>query len=594
MNKISERLESLRGIMRARGLSAYIVTSGDAHAGEYIADYWAARRWLTGFTGSAGIAVITLESAGLFTDSRYWIQAAGQLAGSGFTLFKQGEPSTQKYHDYAVENTPAGGKIGFDGRTVTVSSYELLKKAADKKNISFSLDDIIGEIWADRPALPTGVAFAHAAEYAGETTASKLTRIREKMQEKSMPAYILPALDNVAWLMNMRGSDVQYLPVANAYACVLLETAHLFIDAAKVAPLADTLQANGITIHAYDALPAFLAGLAVPVHFSPAITNVLLYQAIKQPVKIPIGQGIIGLLQAAKTPHELANIRNAFIAEGVAMVKTLRYIYEGNAKTEDDIDRHLQAMRAENPLYVTDAFSTIAAYGENAAQAHYRHTGQGATIEKKGFLLIDTGGQYLNGTTDTTRTLFMGTTGDDALDNEMKLAYTLVLKGMIALSNANFPQGTTGIQLDVLARAPMWVYGRNFKHGTGHGIGYCLSVHEGPQSISPYPSSVQLAPGMLLSNEPALYRDGFYGIRTENVITVSEFQKTDDGTFLWFETLTVCPIDTQAIDLALLTPFESLWLDTYHKYVFDTLSPLLPDEADVRWLKEATKPLPLF
>jgi Xaa-Pro aminopeptidase len=572
---VSERLAALRELMARRGIDAYIVPSGDAHASEYVADYFRAREWLSGFTGSAGLLIVLRKEAGLWTDGRYFIQAERELPAE-IKLFKTGEPDVQKYQAFLAEKLPYGGKVGFDGRTLTAVEFFGIKETLKEKKISFAYtEDLIGEIWRDRPPLPKEKAFEHALKFAGKSAKEKLADVRQKMKEKKIAAYLLTALDSVAWLLNIRGRDVPNLPVVYAFALITERDAFVFIDREKISAI------DGFIFHDYDALPNYLKNFSSQkIFYNPVKTNVLLAESIQNAGNLKPAEEIVPLLKAVKSKTELANIKNAFVKEGVAMTKMLFWLdsaIKSERVTEGDVVRVMQKFRAEQELYLGDSFATIAAYGENAAQAHYSCGEVGATLALDGFLLIDTGGQYLDGTTDTTRTICLGEPTD-----EMKRDFTLVLKGHIALARAVFLKGTIGSALDILARLPLWESGQNFQHGTGHGIGYCLSVHEGPHNISQHYNAVPLSPGMLVTNEPALYKKS-YGIRTENVLVVCEKEKTPDGEFFSFENLTLCPIDTRAIDFDLLTDIEKNWLENYHARVLEVLSPYL-NAQEREWL----------
>ncbi|MCL1863133.1 MAG: aminopeptidase P family protein [Defluviitaleaceae bacterium] len=576
--RAAEKIAALRTVMAERGLYAYLIMSGDAHASEYVAEFWSGREWISGFTGSNGLVVVTATEAGLWTDGRYFIQAEKELAGSGITLFKMEEPGVPTYQKYLQDNMPDGSKLGFDGRTVTATSFKSIKLFLDEKKIAYSYDDLVGEIWKDRPPLPTDKAFLHALEFAGKTSAEKLTEVREKMKENKIPAYLVTALDSIAWLLNMRGSDITYLPVIYAFVLITQREAFIFADAAKVADI----DLGEFVLHDYNALPAFLKNFDTKnLYYNPNNTNVLLCNEGKA---IKPAEDIIPLLKALKTPHELKNMRNAFIKDGVVFVKMLHWLDNVDMDTmhEGTVSEVLQKFRREQSHYLYDSFNTICAYGGNASQPHYRADGAGAALRAEGFLIVDSGGQYLDGTTDTTRTIPLGT-----ITTEMKRDFTLVLKGHIALSRAVFLQGTTGSSLDILARIPLWESGQNYRHGTGHGLGYCLSVHEGPHNIARTHNTVALAPGMAMSNEPGIYKEGKYGIRIENIIVVKEKEKTSDGVFLEFEDLTHCPISREAIAEEMLTATELDWLNAYHKRVYATLSPFLSD-AEKEWLKKET------
>ena len=589
----SDKLAALRTLMRSKGIDGYIIQGGDAHGNSYVPDYWRTREWFSGFSGSFGIVVVTQDKAGLWTDGRYFIQAARELKDSEIELYKGGEPNVPTYKEFLEKNLPQNGKLAFDGRVLAASEYELLKSILKDKNITFAYqNDYAGGLWQDRPSLPAKPAFEHEQCFAGTPASEKLSKVREKMKEKKFTAYLTAALDDVAWLMNIRGGDLPNLPVVYSYALITQDDAHIFIDPAKVADISAKLTFQGFTLHNYDALPDFLGTLVTDkLYYNSAKANVLLVESIPKNVKTSkkLVDDIIPLLKAVKSPVELANIKNAFLKESVVLVKMLKWINEaltgGNflRYKEGDVVRALTNFRKEQAHYLCDSFPTISAYGGNAAQAHYNSGSEGAPLHADGFLLVDTGGQYLDGTTDNTRTIALG-----RITDEMKRDFTLVLKGHIALSQAKFLKGTTGSGLDVLARVPLWEAGLNYKHGTGHGLGYCLSVHEGPHNIAPKHNVVELAPGMLISNEPAVYKEGRYGIRIENIIVVVESDKTPDGTFLAFETLTLCPIDLRAINTDLLTDTERDWLNNYHRRTYETLAPLLSSE-ECEWLKIATR-----
>jgi len=496
------------------------------------------------------------------------------------------------FREFLADKLPSGGKLGFDGRVITVSEYEKTREALKDKDISYAYtEDLIGLIWKDRPAPPTAPAFEHELRFAGVRASEKLTAVREKMTEHGVTAYLVTALDNIAWLMNIRGRDMPFTPVTYAYALITADAAHVFINRDKVAGFASNLEAQGFTIHDYDGFAKFIEDLPTrgKLLLNPAGTNVLLYEALPEHLllKKDLETDIITMLKAIKSPVELENTRNAYIKESVVLVRLIKWIEEHpeiSTLTEGDVARKITALREEQADFLEDGFSTIAAYGANAAQAHYSPGPVGDRLKPEGFLLIDTGGQYLDGTTDTTRTIPIG-----PITAEMKRNFTLVLKCHMALARGVFPSGTTGIQIDALARLPLWDYGLDFRHGTGHGIGYCLAVHEGPQGISKR-SNIALEPGMLLSNEPAFYADGEYGIRTENIEAVVPHLETEYGKFYRFETLTYCPIDTSAIESSLLNSDEIKHLNQYHAKTYELLAPLLKED-EREWLRIATQPI---
>ncbi|MCL2361210.1 MAG: aminopeptidase P family protein [Defluviitaleaceae bacterium] len=587
-----EKIAALRTLMKERNLDAYLLPSGDAHASEYIAPYWKARPWFSGFTGSNGTVVITPTDVGLWTDGRYFIQAENQLQGSGIGLYKMEMPGVPKYREFLADKIPQGGKLGFDGRVVTVKDYRKICNALKDKAVTYAYnEDLIDLIWKDRPALPTEKAFEHELQFAGATAAEKLAAVREQMTKHDISAYLVTALDSIAWLANIRGRDISYTPVVYAYALITPDEAHLFISKDKIASFSTNLTAQGFTLHDYDKLTDYIKALPAngDLLFDPEKTNVLISDALPEniPVKKDLETDIITLLKAVKSPVELENTRNAYIKESVALVRLLKWLEEHpdiSTLTEGDVARKITSLRQEQADFLEDGFTTIAAYMANAAQAHYSPGPVGSKLKPDGFLLVDTGGQYLDGTTDTTRTIVIG-----PISAEMKRNFTLVLKGHIAISQAVFPEGSSGVQLDSLARLALWEHGLDFRHGTGHGIGFCLGVHEGPQGISKR-SKVALEPGMLLSNEPGFYKDGEYGIRTENIIAVEKRAETEYGVFFGFETLTYCPYDTAAIDVSLLTPAEIKYLNDYHAKTYEVLAPRL-DEGEKEWLSNATQPL---
>ena len=587
--KLTDKLTALRVLMKERGIDAYVILGVDAHNNDRMAKYWRARAWLSGFTGSAGLVVVTPTEAGLWTDGRYFIQAEQELNGTGIELYRMGEPQVPKYEDFLLSKLPNGGKLGFDGRTMSIAAFDILKEKMDFKNLTYCFqEDLVDMIWADRPAMPSASAFEHPLEFAGLSAAEKLRIVREKMAESNITAYLITALDSIAWLLNIRGNDIGDTRTIYAYALITEKDARIFIDDSKLTELSGKLDHQGFSVDSYDAILASLKSMPPTgkIYYDPAKTNIMLTSAIPQGIERPIkdkDKDIIVYLKGVKSEIELANIRNAFIKEGVAMTRLLKWIDEavsvGKVFTEDDVSTAMTNFRKTGEHCIGDSFATIAAYGANAALPHYQHTDSGETVKHEGFLLIDTGGQYLDGTTDTTRTVVVG-----SISAEMKRDFTSVLKGHIALLSAVFPTGTTGHALDMLARQPILKGCKNYNHGTGHGIGYCLGVHEGPHGIAQQHSDVALVPGMIVSNEPGIYVKGRYGIRTENVIAVKELCKNEHGTFLNFENLTFCPYDIRAIDVTLLTQEEIDFVNMYHSKVYQVLSPMLTEDEQ-RWLK---------
>lgn len=578
--------------MKDRGLGAYIIGSGDPHGSEYVHPYWQLRERVSGFTGSAGTLVATMEKAGLWTDGRYFIQAGRQLR-PGIELYRVGVQGTPPISRFLGDGLPDGAKIGFDGRSVSHDWFAKLKGQLEGRGFAYAYDeDVAGQLWEGRPPLmPEGRAFEHLPEFAGLSAAEKLARVREKMKEKGYSGYLVSALDDVAWLLNIRGSDAQYAPLVYAYALVTERDARVFAAPGKLADVAKHLEAMRFELRGYDELPGFLrAHDGARLYFNAGKTSALAAAGIGCKTESAPEKDIIPIMKAVKTERELANMRAACLREGAALARLLMWL-DGHKEAgtvgtlrESDVADKMSALRAGTRNYLHDSFRTIVAYGPNAAQAHYGPEGRGAPLRPEGFLLVDTGGQYLDGTTDTTRTAALG-----PLTGQMKRDFTLVLKGHIAIDRAAFPATATGHSIDALGRQAMWEEGADFMHGIGHGIGYCLSVHEGPQSIAQRPS-VPLQAGMVLSNEPALYRENGHGIRTENMMAVERRKKTDFGDFLGFETLMFCPIDRAAIVPEMLTETEWAWLDSYHAQTREKLAPLL-DGRERAWLEEATRPL---
>jgi len=586
-----EKLTALRNLMSTRGIDAYIISSEDAHATEYTTDYWKTRQWLSGFKGSRADVVVTQKAAGLWTDGRYFIQAAKELEGSGIELFKMSEPGVPTYQAFVRDNIPRTAIVGFDGRTMAASEFEMLKKALQEKNITYMYqEDLVGKIWSNRPMMPTTAAFEHAPQFAGKSAAEKLADVRKVMAKNKTTVYLVTALDNIAWLFNIRGNDIAHLPVSYAFALITDKTADLFIDPAKVEKIASKLTAQGVTLNEYNALPAALKHIdpLATVYYHPEKTNMILVDAIPKTCTIQKSarKDIIYLMKATKTETELTNIKNAYIKEGIALTKTLKWFSETIKRQpmhESDFEDKLIENRKLQPHYIGDSFSAICAFGANAASMHYRADGRGALIQPNGFFLVDTGAQFLDGTTDTTRTIPLG-----ELTDEMRRDYTLVLKGNIALSMAVFPEGTVGTQLDMLARQPVLSHGMNYKSGTGHGIGYCLGVHEGPHRISVLLNPTELKPGMLVSNEPGVYKEGRYGIRIENILYVKPHIENDDGIFMKFGVLTYTPIDTTPIIVEMLTTQERAFLNAYHQRTYEVLAPHLDADEKI-WLEKMTQ-----
>ncbi|MGB4415097.1 MAG: aminopeptidase P family protein [Paludibacter sp.] len=585
MLQIKERIILLREAMKKAGVSACIIPGTDPHAGEYISEYWKERVWISGFTGSAGTAVVTLNKAGVWTDSRYFLQAADQLEGTGIELMKQGLPETMEIIPWLSTELKAGEKVGVNAQMFSVNAYDSMKADLKIAGIELVSIDLLAQVWTDRPALPANPFFVFDTKYAGKTTAEKLSALRAEMKKARAEIFVMSALDDIAWLFNIRGNDVAYNPVVIAYALVEEEKATLFIAPEKLTP--DTrlyLENEGISVagylEIYDALKNITASKVVLI--DGAKLNRSLFEAIpanceKRNVMSPVFK-----LKSIKNEVEMAGVRRAMVKDGVALTRFFKWLEE-NVKTgmlnEVSVDEKLYEFRSQQENFIGESFSTIAGYGAHGAIVHYSATSESAsTLKPENIFLLDSGGQYLDGTTDITRTVTLGTP-----TVQQKIDFTLVLKGHIALATAVFPSGTRGSQLDILARKAMWDLGINYGHGTGHGVGHFLNVHEGPQNIRMDENPVALQEGMFMSNEPGLYRTNQYGIRTENLIHVIPAVKTEFGQFLKFETVTLFPIDKELIDVELMTDAEIEWLNVYHNKVYDAISPKL-EEDEREWL----------
>lgn len=589
---IQDRIVSLRRILDREGMSAFIIPSTDPHLSEYVAEHWKAREWISGFTGSAGTVVITSTKAGLWTDSRYFIQATEELKGSGIVLYKEMLPETPTIINFLIEEVPTGGIVGISGEVFATSEAELLEKELTKIQIKLATKkDIVDEVWSERPGIPQNPPYIYGVEYAGQTVIEKIRNIRRELEQQKCDSTLLSALDEIAWTLNLRGTDVKCNPVVISYLLITKEQVVFFIAPEKVTQeISNYLKENGVEIRNYNEVESYLSSMSVgSILLTPAKTNFAIMQAVASSCRILRSASPVALLKATRNEVEIAGVRNAMKRDGAALVKFLKWL-EANIKpgkeTEISIDQKLHAFRAEQPLYKGESFDTIAGYKEHGAIVHYSATPESnATLKSKGFLLLDSGAQYLDGTTDITRTIALG-----KLTEEERIDYTLVLKGHINLAMAKFPAGTRGAQLDVLARLPLWSRGMNYLHGTGHGIGHFLNVHEGPQSIRMNENPIILQPGMVTSNEPGVYKAGSHGVRIENLILVVQEGEGMYGNYYSFETITLCPICTKGVIKELLNKEEVEWFNNYHQKVYNELSPLLNDE-EKSWLKVATQKL---
>lgn len=593
MNEINQRLESLREVMRREHLSAFIFPSTDAHQSEYVADHWQGRTWISGFNGSAGTAVVTMKSAALWTDSRYFLAAEEQLKGTEFQLMKlkiEGTPTISEW--LAQELQGENAEVGLDGM---VNSYhETMGLIADlRKSGGITVRtnfDPLGLIWTDRPAIPANPVEIQPMEFAGESVASKISRIRTALRQRHADGLLISALDDIAWTLNLRGTDVHCVPVFVSYLLISSQQVSLYVDSAKINDEVKAyLTENGISLYPYNKVAEGLERYSeYNILLDGDETSYFLWKTVKCQ-EIIAGNSPVPAMKAQKNDREIAGFRQAMLRDGVAMVKFLRWLkpaVEAGGQTEISIDRKLTSLRAEQHLFRDISFDTIAGYQAHGAIVHYEATPEtDVALKPEGLILIDSGAQYQDGTTDITRTIALG-----PVTEEMKHVYTLVLKGHIQLELAKFPDGASGTQLDALVRECMWREGYNYLHGTGHGVGSYLSVHEGPHQIRMEWKPTPLRAGMTVTDEPGLYLSGKFGVRIENTLLIKDYQTTEFGKFLQMESLTLCPIDLTPVDFSMLQPEEIEWLDIYHRDVFEKLSPYLEGE-DLEWLREATRPV---
>ena len=593
--EIKSKLAALRTEMEARQLSAFIVPSTDPHSGEYVPEHWESRKWISGFTGSAGTAVITLTDAGLWTDSRYFIQAEEQLSGTGIRLFKDRLPETPSIGEWLGSVLKAGDKVGIDGWVNSHQEVLGVKNELKTKGLTLETmtEDIFDTLWTDRPSLPQSPVFILDETRTGVSCSEKIGQIQKAIAKNGASAIILSALDEIAWTLNLRGNDVHCNPVFISYLLIAKGGYTLYILEEKITDEVRTyLEGHQVTIKPYselaETLRTFDSKREGVLQISP-LANEALYELSTRSAETIIAPSPVALMKAIKNETEQAGFRKAMERDGVALVKFLRWLEEvvpaGN-ESEISIDQKLYQLRAEQADFRGISFDTIAGYKEHAAIVHYEATPEtDIPLKPEGLLLLDSGAQYLDGTTDITRTIALG-----PLTQEEKIDYTLVLKGHLHLQNAQFPAGTCGTQLDVLARSAMWKCGINYMHGTGHGIGHFLCVHEGPHQVRMNHVPTLLEPGMILTDEPGIYKAGRHGIRIENTLLIVPAQETEFGKFYKFEPLTLCPIDKKAIAIEIMTDEELTWLNEYHQLVYDRLCPLLEKDEQI-WLKEATTPI---
>ncbi|MET3556182.1 aminopeptidase P family protein [Burkholderia sp. 567] len=597
VSPVPARLALLRGAMVREDLAAYLVPSADPHLSEYLPERWQARRWLSGFTGSVGTLVVTADFAGLWVDSRYWVQAEAELAGTGVQLMKMtGGQQSAPHVDWLAQNVPAGATVGVDGAVLGVTAARALTAALSARGIALRTDlDLLDAIWPERPGLPGDAVFEHLAPQADTTRASKLAEVRRAMHAQGAQWHFVSTLDDLAWLFNLRGADVNFNPVFVAHALIGADRATLFVADGKVSPaLAASLARDGVEVRAYDAVPASLAALpdGASLLIDPRRVTFGTLEAVPAGVKLIEAVNPSTFAKSRKTSAEIEHVRVTMEHDGAALAEFFAWFEQAVNRetiTELTIDEQLTAARARRPGYVSPSFATIAGFNANGAMPHYRATpASHATIAGDGLLLVDSGGQYTTGTTDITRVVPVGT-----LSDLQRRDFTIVLRSMMALSRARFPRGIRSPMLDAIARAPMWAAGLDYGHGTGHGVGYFLNVHEGPQVISHYAPAephTAMEEGMITSIEPGVYRPGKWGIRIENLVVNRAGGQTEFGDFLAFETLTLCPIDTRCVLVEMLHEEERAWLNAYHATVRERVGRHVSGDAKA-WLDARAQPI---
>lgn len=592
---IPERISALREVMRRESIDAFIFPSTDPHNGEYVPDHWKCREWISGFNGSAGTAVVTLNEAALWTDSRYFIAAAEQLEGTGFVLMKDGlddTPSISKWLGRKLSFN-GGNCVGVDGMVMSANDTDDLISELRKEGgitVRTNFDPLV-EIWKDRPEIPLNPIEIQPLEYAGESAESKLERIRQAIRTRHSCGILVSTLDDIAWTLNLRGTDVHCNPVFVSYLLLNEDTTTLFVSSKKLTKeVSDYLASINVKVEPYENVRKALKEYKTyNIIMDKATTCHTLYNDVR--AKVEDCESPIPAMKAIKNETEVKGFREAMKRDGVALVKFLRWLkpaVEKGGETELSTSQKLTSLRAEQSLFRDISFDTISAYQEHGAIVHYEPTTEtDASVRPEGFLLLDSGAQYQDATTDITRTIPLGT-----LTDEQRKVYTLVLKGNIQLAMLKFPDGASGTQLDALARMDMWREGMNYLHGTGHGVGSYLNVHEGPHQIRMQWKPSPLRANMIVTDEPGLYLEGRFGVRIENTMIILPYKETEFGRFLQMESLTLCPIDTEPIIIDMMRPEEIEWLNNYHQRVYDELSPLLEDEEDREWLKTETRPLP--
>ena len=593
---IKQRIENIRDLMKEKNIYAYIVPSSDYHQSEYVGDYFKSREFMSGFTGSAGTLIISMDEAGLWTDGRYFIQAENELKDSCIKLFKMGEEGVPTIEEYLLEKLPKNSTLGFDGRVMSVKEGQSLANKLAFKGINIEYKyDLVNDIWEDRCSLPTEKAFLLGTEYSGESFSDKLSRIRAVMKEKKATTHILASLDDIAWLFNIRGRDVKSNPVVLSYAVITIDSVYLFIDKNKIGKdIRAELSKENVQIKGYEEVYEFIKNIDENevVLIDTSKVNYAIYNNIPSNVQKIEERNPSILFKSIKNEIELKNIRNSHIKDGVAFTKFMYWLKNNIGKieiTEISATQKLEEFRREQDKFIEPSFSTIAAYKDHAAMMHYSATEESNyKLEPRDLFLVDSGGQYFDGTTDITRTIALG-----PIPENVRKDFTNVVRGMIRLSKAKFLYGCRGYNLDILARGPLWEEGIDYKCGTGHGIGFVLNVHEGPNGFrwkvrEDIDDSCILEEGMVTTNEPGVYVENSHGIRIENEIVVRKAEKNEYGQFMDFEVITFAPIDLDAIDESLILKDEKVYLNNYHKQVYDKISPYL-NEEEKQWLKTYTR-----
>ncbi|MEG2544618.1 MAG: aminopeptidase P family protein [Longicatena sp.] len=593
---IIEKLTALRKLMKERGMDVYMIPTSDFHETEYVGEYFKARKYMSHFSGSAGTLVVCLDCAALWTDGRYFIQAEEQLKGTSITLMKQGEEGVPTLAQYIYDHCSNQGVFGFDGRVMnTKLTKAIMLRLADKEvRVSYQ-EDLVDLIWKDRPALPDKKGFFLAEKYSGKSSADKLKDIKDIMKKQKVTHHIVTSLDDIAWILNMRGDDIACFPVVLAYLVITEGVSYVFMDEAKVSEeLAMNFKENDIVVKAYDEIYQYVKTIdaSSSIMLDPTSVNYAITQGLHADIKLLECPNPSMMMKAKKNEIELENNRNAHIKDGVAMTKFMYWLKHNVGKekiSELSASDYLESLRAQQEHFIELSFNTISAYKEHAAMMHYSATSESdVELKKEGMLLVDSGGQYYEGTTDITRTFVLGPISD-----EMRFHFTVALRSHIALSKARFLYGCRGMNLDILARGPLWDLNLDYKCGTGHGVGHLLNVHEGPNGfrwkmVAERNDSCILEEGMTQSNEPGVYIEGSHGIRHENEMVVHRGEKNEYGQFMYFETITFVPFDVDGLDVSLLTQYEKQWLNDYHQEVFTKISPYL-DSEEVTWLKDITK-----